>query len=297
MAFLYAYIDDSASHVGDQRLFMAGYLNRAEQWALFSEAWDEELRAAPAIEYLKMAEAQNLRDQFTGWTPGGRDEKLRGLARVIRHFQPFSFEFSVSRAQYSSIVKPASPRGLGNAHFVCCFGMVSSLARYADGAGVRMPIKFIFDQQDGVSTDIGLFFDRMTQSLPKSARKLISGSPTFEDDKLVLPLQAADMLAWHVRREHEDCVPPDTLPMADLLRNDHGHLTSEIPESVMKSWADQFDKLPGVPLLQSKRDWRDFKKEMTRLISLGVDPSTTGHPRGMIARLTSRVKALRGRFF
>ena len=51
--------------------------------------------------------------------------------------------------------------------------------------------------------------------IPKRARRLINGKPTFESDAQVLPLQAADMLAWNLRREHEACQPPATLPMAD----------------------------------------------------------------------------------
>ena len=109
MAFLRAFTDDSASDVGDRRLFMAGYMNRTELWARFAEAWAEELRGAPSIEYLKMAEAQNLRDQFDwrkGWTEEKRDEKLRGLARVIRHFNPISFQMSIDRRV--ALVRPKS---------------------------------------------------------------------------------------------------------------------------------------------------------------------------------------------
>ena len=203
MAFLQAFIDDSASEVGDQRLFMAGYLNRAEKWALFSDAWDDELRSAPSIDYLKMAEANGLRDQFAGWEPEERDEKLNGLVRVVRHFKPLSFEVSVPRKQFNSLVKSVAPRGLGNPHFVCAFGIVSILSRFAAGAHADMPIRFIFDRQNEISGDVHTFFHQMISKLPRQAQELISGIPNFEDDKEIKPLQAADMLAWHVRREHE----------------------------------------------------------------------------------------------
>jgi hypothetical protein len=120
LAFLRAFTDDSGSEVGDRRLFMAGYLNRAELWALFADAWDEELKASPSIDYLKMAEAQNLRDQFdwrNGWTEEKRDEKLRALARVIRHFNPMSFQVSIDRRHFYQVLEPVSPRGLANPTF------------------------------------------------------------------------------------------------------------------------------------------------------------------------------------
>lgn len=202
LAFFQAFTDDSASDIGDRRLFFAGYLNRAEDWALFADAWDEELRAEPGIEYLRMVEANGLRGQFAGWDERRRDEKLRGLARVIRHFKPVSFQVSVSREQFARILEPVNPRGL-SPHFDCVFCTVSSVARFAYDGGMRLPIDFVFDEMDSVALDMPLVFDHLIKSLPRGARQLVSGHPTFKNDKLVTPLQAADMLAWHVRREHE----------------------------------------------------------------------------------------------
>lgn len=200
LAFIHAYIDDSVSQVGKRRLFMAGFMNRAEAWALFADAWAEELKAHPKIEYLKMAEAQGLKGQFKGWRREDVDEKLRGLARVISHFKPVSFEFTVDCEDYIRIVKPASPRGLGNPYFSCSLAVISGLSRAVAQHKGKTPIKFIFDRQDGVDDDVRLAFESLKEQLPKRARELISGEPSFEDDKLVTPLQAADMIAWHLRR-------------------------------------------------------------------------------------------------
>ena len=205
---------------------MAGYLNRANEWRLFDDAWAEELSAKPSIEYLKMAEANGLRGQFGGWSAGARDEKLRGLTRVIRHFKPLSFEMSISREQFYRLVKLVSPRGLASPHFQCTFGVISIVSRFAAEHRGNVPIDFIFDDQEGVSSDVALFFDEMIRSLPRRARRLINAKPTFRNDIEVLPLQAADMLAWHLRREYETCLSPATLPMADLLRDERGHLMS-----------------------------------------------------------------------
>ena len=271
MASLQAFIDDSASDSGDRRLYLAGYLNRADTWVRFSMAWREELHAAPAIDYLKMSEANALDGQFAGWATAARDEKLRGLVRVINHFKPLSFEFSVSREEYYRQVKPVAPRGLGNPHFVCCVGVVFGLARYVDSEKVKIPIDFIFDQQTGVSDDFVLFIDHMKTSLGKGARRLIA-STTFADDKQFLPIQAADMLAWHLRREREVGGPMGSLAGADLLRNPNGHLMSEIGEANIKSWSEHFSKLPNIDQMQGPRQWRNLKGEITRLSSLGFVP-------------------------
>jgi hypothetical protein len=279
LAFLRAFIDDSAADTGDQRLFMAGYLHRADQWALFSEAWDNELRSWPSIEYFKMAEANNLRDQFArrkGWTEETRDAKVSLLAHIIRDFQPMSFEFSVPRDVFYSELTPVNPRGL-SPHFTTCFHVVAGLAQYMANEGVTTPIDFIFDEQDGVDTDIALFFSHMKKDLPPEAQALIDGSPIFKSDKdkRYLPLQAADLLAWHLRREHEMNVK---LPLAAMLRNSRGHLVSEVPNEVLRRWSEHHSKLPGINQLQSKNEWRAVKEEIKRLMDLGIDPSTIGKP-------------------
>ena len=269
---LQAFIDDSASDSGDQRLFLAGYLNLASRWKLFSAAWQEELSNKPTIKYLKMSEANALDGQFNGWSIATRDEKLNGLARVINHFQPLSFHFSVSREQYYRILKPVSPRGLGNPHFTCCFGIVSMLARHIADQGVRVPIEFIFDEQSGVSDDMALFFDYMKNNIPKRARQLILRSPAFRDDKVFLPIQAADMLAWHVRREHENGGSMGSLPMASHLRSPEGHLFSAIEEKNIRSWAEQFSELPSMNELRGPKQWRNLKVEITNLLAQGYIP-------------------------
>jgi hypothetical protein len=144
LAFLRAAIDDSASETGDKRLFMAGYLNTAENWALFADAWADELKAVKPISYLRMNEAATQSGQFQGWQQRDISEKLRGLIRVIRHFKPMSFHVSISRTLYFSELKPVAPRGLGNPHFVCSFGVIAQLASFVANSPNRSKIQFIF---------------------------------------------------------------------------------------------------------------------------------------------------------
>lgn len=270
---LQAFCDDSASDKGDKRLFMAGYLNRADRWQLFSEAWCEELQALPSIAYLRMVEANNLRGEFKGWTKEARDQKLKGLARVINHFEPLSFQFTINRGEHFRVLTPVSPRGLGSPHFTCCFSVISGVARYVAETKAKTRIEYIFDEQDGVSSDMPLLFHQMKRNIPRRARNLISGVPAFENDKLRPPLQAADMLAWHLRREHENrASSDDILPMADLLRNPKGHLGSHIDDAHLYKWAEHHEKQEGVQFLKSKRQWQEFRRDMVRFAEAGAIP-------------------------
>ena len=284
LAFLQAFSDDSAGETGDRRLFIAGYLNWAERWAEFADAWAEELRRPPAIEYLRMVEAQNRRDQFAGWDDDSVDRKLEALACVIERFRPLSFQFSVSRRDFDLHVKQNSPRPLTKPHFDCIFGVISMLANWSDQSGFRVPIDFIFDEQDGVSTDVSLLFEQMIRPLPPTVQTLINGHPIFRDDKGLSPLQAADMLAWHLRREHE---MSETIPRLTVLRKSAGHLTGELPLELLIKWGNQIQQVPGVPVAQSKSQWRKVRDVMFMAKEAGFVPPPK-EPNESIADWTRR---------
>jgi hypothetical protein len=299
LAFLRAFIDDSAAQKGDKRLFYAGYLHRADAWAEFSEVWDRELAAWPRIDYFKGTEANILSGQFQGWERDKRNAKVKKLAQIIRAFKAFPFHFSLNRKLFEEILKPVSPYGLAQPHFTACFHVMSGVVRYAASQGITTPIEFIFDQQDGVDETVRLFFSEMIKSLPLSARNLISDVPWFKSDrdKQFMPLQAADMLAWHVRREHG--YPDKPLPLLNELLHGDGYLVSEIPDEMISAWADHHRNQEGVPLIQSNKQWGKFTREVKRLRAAGIDPAkVTGpgmyYPEGtpFMAKLIDRIRRL-----
>ena len=267
-----AVTDDSAAESGDRRLFLAGYLLPAEVWAEFSEAWDRELRRKPSINYLKMAEAQNLRGQFRHWKVEQKDKKLRRLADVIRRYNPASYEFSVSRTAFENIYKPCAPYGLGKPHFVGTFAIVGMVTKFIADTGLPdIKIEFIFDRQDGVSSDIRLVFDYMSENLSDAQQRLIKSDPAFEDDMDFLPLQAADMLAWHLRREHEYEILQPTSPIMEKLRGELHYITRLEPEMLAR-WAKHHRSLPLKSEVSTKSGWKAVIEEAEFLKGTGFKP-------------------------
>ena len=64
-----------------------------------------------------------------------------------------------------------------------CFTVVSAVSRYVAESPVRAPIRFVFDEQQGVDVDVEMFFSEMIKSLPAEAQNLIDGLPAFKSDK------------------------------------------------------------------------------------------------------------------
>jgi hypothetical protein len=268
---LQVYVDDSASDEGDQRLFLAGYMNMADKWARFSEAWQEELRASPAIDYLKMSEANSLGGQFRGWDIPIKDEKLRGLARVIRHFEPASIHSSISRAEFKAIVSPVAPYGFNRPYFYCFHPIMVSLANSMLEFGLpRVPIDFIFDEQGAMGEEARFFYRIIRDGQPAAVRSLLSRDPVFRDDKLVVPLQAADMLAWHVRRNHIS--NPDAFQVPDFLSADGQHMAIDIDAAYLTRIADGYGKISGTQQLMNKAVWKKTMREIGRIEEAGGRP-------------------------
>lgn len=155
---------------------------------------------------------------------------------------------------------------------------MASIARNAVEAGMTTPIEFIFDQIDGVDKDVRFFFEDMIAGLPSDVRALISGAPWFKSDleKQFMPLQAADMLAWHVRREHE--YPDEPRPLAKKLWNPRGHYVGEIPDEMIQGWADHHSKLPGLESVQTRKQWEKVRREAQRMRDAGINPKRIKRP-------------------
>jgi hypothetical protein len=252
-----AFIDDSASDKGDKRFFIAGYVARAEVWDAFSKAWSIELACGTPISYLKMSEAKAFRGEFKGWTMKQRRRKLTKLHRVIESFQLMSFHSSMARDAAFERYKRTAPRGLSSPHFLCGFAAISGVTRYFSDTPESCSIEFVFDTQTGVDEDTDLFFDEMVKRIPK-ARSVIAAKPRFVDDKASAPLQAADFLAWHLRRSHEDNGSWGSASELDPtgVRHLHcGDLDSAIP-----AWTEFDEQEPGVKQLQTKANWKALKK-------------------------------------
>lgn len=225
---LQAFVDDSISQTGERRLFLAAYVATAESWALFSDAWDEVLSADPKIEYFKMAEAHARRGQFERFSEKQRNRKVFALAEVIQKFRPWAFHSSISTVDFDRLVRPHSPYPMQTPYFEVFFAIVIGVAQVHKSLGVDLPCDFIFDQHDGLPGKVLPAFEAMLATAPGELREIVGGTPIFRDDKDFLPLQAADLLAWHVRRAGDGNYPHDYEGLMNLVTPPEGHYFTEI---------------------------------------------------------------------
>lgn len=284
MVAVQAYIDDSAYDDGDRRLYLAGYINTADKWLLFQDAWEEQLRSARGIAYFKMKEANFLEGEFRGWNTEDRDEKVRQLSRVIRHFRPLSIHCSISRAECDEVLKPVAPHGLASPYVNCFEHLVVGLAHYQAALPNPIPVDFIFDNQEGLGEQARMVYRAVRERQRPEIQRLISVDPIFGDDKEVLPLQAADMLAWHVRRQAETGNETEWFLPDYLSFPEQHHLAADIDRASLERLADGYRSVPGIELVRSRGAWRKTIRRMDESSPPFTPPAIRTHWQDRIRR-------------
>lgn len=271
LVILQAYVDDSASDAGDRRLFLAGYVSTAENWAQFSDLWADALAARPSISYLKMSEARALQGEFRGWRGEDRDRKVRKLANIIRQLRPLSIHASVSRSRVEDILKPVVPYVISNPYALCFSAIMMPMAAEQARLKTNVPIDFIFDSQEGLGEEARTIYRLMREAQPEPIRNALSVDPLFRDDKLVMPLQAADMLAWHVRRRYERLDHGAWFVPAYLSVEDGLHVAIDLEDEHLENMSKGLAEILGNAPTR-KKDWKAAVNELDRLRILGLLP-------------------------
>lgn len=279
---LEVYIDDSASDSRqDKRLVLAGYILSPEAWVRFTQDWNAELARAPALASLHMTTS------FHGWTEVAREAKIGALVAVLSKYKPLSIECNISRTAYSENLRSCAPYDLRHPYFSCFIGIMYGAARAVMEEGLSGPVELIFDEQGNVGTEAAVWYLPLKHKDPALAR-VLGGPPRFASDDELPPLQAADMLAWYVRRVAEANASERHLEVADALRSRHRSM--EISDQQIAEWANAFEQVPGVAETKGKRG--SVRKFMNKLLT-AVPPDTMAPTLDAIARRAKRLRLIK----
>jgi hypothetical protein len=235
LVFLQAYIDESEAQQGDKTICLAGYVLQADRWAAFSDDWKTVLDADPSIPHFHMV----------NWVDLGGQERVDALAAVVKRHTPLSVACSVSTVDFKQIFVPAlnSVTTNPNPYFPCFLGLVLRLVQWLGKYGVTIPVDFILDehQNEILETEAIQWYHvakaRAKVTLPPNVAALFGSTPIFRDDEKMNPLQAADMLAWHLRRRSEDRFAHENRTVMNSLLS-KTHLDFRLTSSQLREMAD-----------------------------------------------------------
>lgn len=192
---------------------LAGYVGGQTMWEDFSDEWQAELNRPPTLPYLHCKESQ----LFKGWTASERVERILRFVAIIRKYRPRRVTFMLRHVDYRELYSvisehPAMPRAerrmLKNQYYTAFVVMLTVMLKAQATKwrehGARELIEILFDEGIDRWQRLKLGFEGFVTSVKKNdpdlLQLLINKNAEFRDDKLLLPLQAADLLAWHLRR-------------------------------------------------------------------------------------------------
>lgn len=197
---LFAYIDDSGTDRQGPAVTLAGWAASEEKWRAFSDAWQAvlDMDAPTKLAYFKMSEANSLKFEFKGWTEEQRNERVARLLTVIQEHVLYGMYGLIYWDDFREVQK-LYPQLFIHEYSLLFSSVIAEGAYRAQSLGEK--IEFIFDEQGTIGDNSAEAFDLARRFIiDKQFSDVMCGKPIHRCDKEVLPLQAADLLAWHIRR-------------------------------------------------------------------------------------------------
>jgi Protein of unknown function (DUF3800) len=255
---------DASGKGSPQRLVLAGYIAPVEVWEPFSIAWKTRLDEA-GLPYFKMTE-QRSKPEIAGY-----------FYRLVEDYDV--------RAAISCIVNTADltkvcqsikgPPGMvnmeafTNPYYFAFKAIIKVLAQYQTKLGLTEPVDFIFDTENESINTLKYYHFVRESSSPEYAR-LMGHLPHYQKDEETMPLQAADLYAWWVRKWENDGVSDwaKTLPFPWGIKKDIPRLVMTFKErdfrieysrALAKAARNQEEFLFALSILPP--DWREGEEQ------------------------------------
>lgn len=181
---------------------MAGYIAAEERWERFSDRWQSILDLPPRIDG-----AFKMKDFYRrgGLTPK-KSARLIMLYDAIQEFASaeiaIAFDPNKMRAAFEPVARELGKENQ-NPHLFAYGRLMVAVAGGQSQLGLEGPIKFIFDEQMHEKRHLIEAWEwswKIAKPHIPNLRDIIGSTPEFETDERMRPLQAADMLAWWLRK-------------------------------------------------------------------------------------------------
>jgi hypothetical protein len=216
---LKAYVDDSGSDTQGPAYVLAGYVGDVDSWDKLTVEWQRVLDEHPRICYFKMSEAESRKGCFAGWDREDIIDKIHALIPIInRHakciiecvFWQEHYDVAMSWFLVKMIPQIASPdkrelvTRFGNPYLLAFCMIMKDYSQRLEMENSDEIVDFIFDNQDELGKRAVGYWMAMRVMFPEKYKRYIPNQPAHRDEKELLPLQAADLIAWQTRRRLED---------------------------------------------------------------------------------------------
>jgi hypothetical protein len=218
------YFDESGTHQGSDTIVVAGYLAHADAWRAFESQWKAALReyGLPLFHMSRFAQ----KAEGYAWPEEVRRERLGNLISIINNHTLHSVGVALPKKLFDTVFTGTVRRAIGGAYGFAAWLVVLMTARDLGQLPIETGVSYVFEDGAPRKGELIAAYDWLAK-LPEGKAALHVLSLRFEDKKMFVPLQAADILAYELYKDRPRQHQPEMrrAPLQLLHRGTWQHMT------------------------------------------------------------------------
>jgi hypothetical protein len=181
---------------------VAGFLSTPKKWSSFEKQWKPKLKKYGIKKGFHMADCENGKEEFEGWTEQRKSDLINELIPIIKNCALFGVGAAMTTEDYIELTRKRS-KGCSpyvedpyyGSSIYCFYTLVLEMRK-------KFPNKkasIIFDETDKEMEHRAIDYYKWFKDTYEGGNKLVDLS--YMSDIDAVPLQAADFLAYETRKQ------------------------------------------------------------------------------------------------
>lgn len=193
------YFDESGTHDGSEVVAVAGFVANTSNWEQFSEDWQAILNDC-SLEYFHMSEFENMQGPYTSWTDTEGKDCLNRLLDTIHEHVIQSVAFIIPKMSFDLLMSAKAKRICGDAYGLAALECWRKLADTARDPRLDGVLNCIMESGARGRHALEEIHAAGSEDAAWQNENPIL-SLAFQDKRVFLPLQAADILAYELYKQ------------------------------------------------------------------------------------------------
>lgn len=244
MSMFSLYCDDSGTDEGNPVAAVAGYIGKVSRWEQFTKEWQKALKDF-GIKQMRRAQLENFKGEFKNWNGARRDKFLQRIQPIIRDHITIPIGSSVIKDDFHRIIPEDIQRKFGGVFGWCIQDCLIGASSWYKVNGYRNAIQWIFEAGTRGHGQVDAMFNEL-YSDPATRDKFCIKGWAFQD-KSIVPLQAADLLAYEVYKYATNQILdkggkyPIRFSMTQLVRTTDERYLQHWSEARLLDWLNEWN--------------------------------------------------------
>lgn len=220
IAMFSAYFDESGTDEKSPVIVVAGWLANDKEWIKLSNKWQAVL-AKYDLPYFRMSKWQARQGPYKTMTEKDWKQLIERLTAIIKKHTSIGIFGAFHRATYDEVLREIYGKNYKTKfvkpYGVCAMRCMDTLRRWMKSKSLDGPLAYVFEAGARYS---GEFFESYKAAQKGSRfKQSYPGGISFYDKRVMLPLQAADILAYEMYRELKNSIEGYPNPRREVLED------------------------------------------------------------------------------